>query len=212
VGAHDGITFSNTFLFEKKYGWKGLAIEPNPKIFIELENNRNCLIENVAISSKPGKHNFIAIEGHSNMLSGIESNYSKKHLRRLKREIEVYNQKVVKHVMETTTMVNLFDKYDMERVSFISIDTEGSDLEVLKSIDFNKTEIDIIIIENTDQNPTSIKRYLKKFDYHCALKIENEEIYSRRDNFKLLRSIGKRYFQRKSIFRHTVGSFLKYIS
>ena len=33
VGAHDGITFNNTYRFEKYYGWSGINIEPIPNVF-----------------------------------------------------------------------------------------------------------------------------------------------------------------------------------
>jgi FkbM family methyltransferase len=210
VGAHDGITYSNTYLFEKKYNWKGLCIEPNPNIFIKLKQNRNCIVENLAVSSELGSQNFIAIEGHSNMLSGIESNYSKKHLKRIKNEVKIYNQKVMNLNIKTNTLKILFDEYEIEKVSFISIDTEGSELEVLKSIDFKDIEIDFIVIENNEQR-RNIKKYLRKFEYHCALKIESEEISSHQDNILQLRSVANQYFQRKSFIRVFFGKFFRYV-
>lgn len=40
-GANDGVNKSNTWFFEKKLNWKGLLIEPNPKVFVELKKNRS---------------------------------------------------------------------------------------------------------------------------------------------------------------------------
>ena len=39
-GAHDGVTFSNSFFLERSRGWTAVCIEPNPKVFVELERNR----------------------------------------------------------------------------------------------------------------------------------------------------------------------------
>lgn len=36
IGAHDGITYSNTYYLEKELGWSGICIEPNPKIYKQL--------------------------------------------------------------------------------------------------------------------------------------------------------------------------------
>ena len=33
AGAHNGVEASNTLYFEKKMGWKGLLVEPNPDTF-----------------------------------------------------------------------------------------------------------------------------------------------------------------------------------
>jgi hypothetical protein len=30
IGASDGIIYSNTYLLEKRYGWKGICVEPLP--------------------------------------------------------------------------------------------------------------------------------------------------------------------------------------
>ena len=33
LGAHDGITQSNTYYYEKNKNWRGVLIEPTPKLF-----------------------------------------------------------------------------------------------------------------------------------------------------------------------------------
>ena len=35
LGAHDGITQSNSFYFEKKKNWKGVLIEPSPNNYLK---------------------------------------------------------------------------------------------------------------------------------------------------------------------------------
>ena len=40
IGAYDGITFSNTYLLEKKFGWTGLLVEPIPRNFNRIALNR----------------------------------------------------------------------------------------------------------------------------------------------------------------------------
>lgn len=39
VGANDGIRQSNTYIYEKEYGWKGILIEPSIW-FNKLKDNR----------------------------------------------------------------------------------------------------------------------------------------------------------------------------
>ena len=207
VGAHDGLTFSNTYLFEKHFEWKGLCIEPNPQIFSRLRENRNCLLENVAVSDKSGTEDYFAVEGHSDMLSGIETNYSKRHMRRIMKEIRIYDQNFKRLAVETSTLKNLISKHKIKNVSFISIDTEGSELKVLKSIDFNTIQIDFIIIENNDQK-SNIKKYLQSHNFFCAIKIESEEFYSLRENVVNLQLVADKFFQKKSFFRCVVGKFL----
>ena len=40
AGAYDGEMISNTLYLEKKMGWTGLLVEPNPDAFAELVNKR----------------------------------------------------------------------------------------------------------------------------------------------------------------------------
>ncbi len=36
IGAHDGVRFSNSAFLERERGWRGICVEPHPKIFPEL--------------------------------------------------------------------------------------------------------------------------------------------------------------------------------
>ena len=49
IGASDGFFISNTYFFEKNLNWKGICIEPNPKLFSSLKKNRNCICYNCCI-------------------------------------------------------------------------------------------------------------------------------------------------------------------
>ena len=55
LGAHDGITYSNTKFFEDKLLFSGILIEPIKSSFLKLEVFRpKCLCINNIISTKDG--------------------------------------------------------------------------------------------------------------------------------------------------------------
>jgi hypothetical protein len=56
VGAADGITFSNTYYFEKQ-GWKGLCFEPNPENYLLAEKFRKN-VKLMAIAQTSGMAPF----------------------------------------------------------------------------------------------------------------------------------------------------------
>jgi len=89
IGAHDGISFSNTFFFEKERNWDGICIEPIPSVFDKLRNNRNCIVENCCILDKEGSITFREVVG-PDMLSGIIDFFDNAHLQRIEREIKEY--------------------------------------------------------------------------------------------------------------------------
>jgi FkbM family methyltransferase len=86
IGAHDGITLSNTYFLEKERNWKGICVEPQPKEFLKLTENRTCVCVNVAVSDFEGETEFTCVDGYANMLSGISSAYDQRHLDRLVRD------------------------------------------------------------------------------------------------------------------------------
>lgn len=159
VGALDGFGASNTWFFEKERNWSGLLIEPNPIEFNKMVNHPRDLShkENCAISDIEQEITFLSIEGPCNVLSGIKEFYNLQHIDRINRELEMYKNYPEGHElysrkeeikMKAVRLQSLFDKYGITKVDLISIDVEGAELQVLNSIDFNKTSIDVLLIEN----------------------------------------------------------------
>jgi len=159
VGALDGFGASNTWFFEMERNWSGLLIEPNPVEYNKRNQHPrpNSIFENCAISNEEMDINFLSIEGPCNVLSGILEFYNEQHLQRINRELDMYKSYPEGHElysrketikMKAVKLQSLFDKYEIKKVDLISIDVEGAELQVLKSIDFDKTEIDVLLIEN----------------------------------------------------------------
>jgi FkbM family methyltransferase len=59
LGGFDGVTLSNTLLLEKRYGWSGICIEPDPSAFRHLLANRQCTCVNTAIGAHSGTIEFV---------------------------------------------------------------------------------------------------------------------------------------------------------
>lgn len=147
VGAHDGITFSNTWFFEKERGWTGLCVEANPILFEKLKENRSCFVSNALVSSMRGREFFTILEGHTEMLSGASRNYEKKHLRRIAREMKQYGGVKREVLLEAAPLQDLLDERGIAHIDLLCVDVEGSEPDVLHGLDFNKTRVRAILIE-----------------------------------------------------------------
>lgn len=148
IGAHNGIDVNNTYYFENE-GWNGICFEPIPEIFKQLEQNRKCKLVNKAISNTEGPAQFFLIKGYSDMLSGLVDEYPQEHIARINREIEHYNQEYD----YIDVICSIFDKEATEtNINILSIDTEGAELTILKTIDFTKYNVDVMIIEYNYHN------------------------------------------------------------
>ena len=159
VGALDGFGASNTWFFEMERNWSGLLIEPNPVEFNKRNQHPrpNSIFENCAISDVEMDINFLSIEGPCNVLSGIMEFYNSQHLERIDRELEMYSNHPEGHElysrkeqipMKAVRLESLFSKHNITKIDFISIDVEGAELQVLNSINFDKVDIDVFMIEN----------------------------------------------------------------
>ncbi len=178
IGAHDGVTLSNSLLFEE-LGWSGICIEPLPKIFEQLKQNRKCKCINGVISDKDELYvEFCAIEGYSEMLSGILDNYDERHKTRILHESNTFNCTRQKLKIPNFKFNNVVD---FNHIDLLDIDTEGNELEILKTIDYNRYTIDLILVEN-NYNTNSIPDFLisKKFKYITT--IGCDQVFKRLDN------------------------------
>lgn len=161
VGAHDGKKYSNSYFFEKELGWNGICIEPLETPFQQLQKRRKCICVNACISSQEGLLKFFKVSGAPEMLSGIIDTYNEKHYNRLKIEIERDGGTLSIIEVPAYRLETLLEKHNIKLVDFLSIDTEGSELDILQSINFAKVKIHVICVENNDYCRTpEIKNFL----------------------------------------------------
>lgn len=140
-GAADGINLSNSYLLEKEYEWKGIVAEPAKIWQQKLKENRNCIIENKCIWKKSGV--FLPfIETNLPELSTI-NHFSDSDYQRDKRKDKITYE------VETLSLNDLLLIHNAPfEIDYLSIDTEGSESEILQSFDFSKYHIKIVTVEH----------------------------------------------------------------
>lgn len=174
IGAYDGLTISNTCFFEKQREWKGICFEPNPSVFSSLSKNRDCELFNCCIGTSNQNPIFFQVVGGSEMLSGLKLAYDPRHLERIFRETNKNNGSINEILVEIKSLVDFLPEGKV--VDYLSIDTEGNEIEILKSIDFNRNQINSISIEN-NYNDLEIKNILLELGYNLVVKLKCDEIY-----------------------------------
>jgi len=142
IGANDGINLSNTYLLEKEYNWKGICCEPLPHIFDQLVMNRpNSICYREAVYNKSGLSLIFNIAHHSELLSGIAE-----HIDAHKNTVDS-NKTTIQ--VETISLLDVLDKANAPKfIEYMSIDTEGSELEILRNFDFDKYTFGLIDVEH----------------------------------------------------------------
>jgi FkbM family methyltransferase len=140
IGANHPTVFSNTKRFYDK-GWRGVNIEPNPNNYRLFQTERPEDVNlNIGISRKKSKLPFYAFDEHT--LSTFSADQSKLLV------AEGYRLNKVQEV-SLWTLADVFAHIKKNRVDFISIDTEGFEMEILQSNDWDKNRARLICIEGS---------------------------------------------------------------
>ena len=147
-GATDGVSLSNTWLLEKKLGWSGILAEPAKTWHNKLKANRNCIIDTKCVARNSGyKLQFLEVNnanGGCAELSGIKEFASNGDWAS---EIRLSNSK--EYEVETISLNDLLDKHNAPNdIQFLSLDTEGSELEILGGYNFENRTIRSICVEH----------------------------------------------------------------
>ncbi len=137
LGATNGIDSSNTYLLEKNFGWDGILAEPAKYWHPSLKQNRKSNIETDCVWRDSGStlsfHEVDAAERST--ITGYEK--SDEHAPE-RQAGHSYN-------VNTISLNDLLEKYRAPaRIDYLSIDTEGSELDILSNLDFDKYQIGII--------------------------------------------------------------------
>lgn len=173
VGAHDGVSFSNTALMERELDWTGLCFEPLPSKFAELQKNRTAKCFQACAYNSAGTVSFSAITGAPEMLSGITASYDPRHVARIGREVTENGGTVENITVVAVKLADIFTKQGITHVDFMSVDTEGSELQVLEGIDFDAVTIDVLSVEDNypadEISPVTAFMLSKGFSLHSRI-------------------------------------------
>lgn len=184
IGANDGISLSNTYFFEKNRGWTGICVEPNLDVFKLLQTNRTCTCVQGCVSDKNGTVQFLQVKdlsGHRlDMLSGIMDKYDSRHLDRVRREVaSVKGSSMEVLPIRCYTLNQLLLDHNIHHVDYLSIDTEGGEVDILKAIDFSLCDIDIINVENNFNSP-EFSKVMEDLGYQKIATLEQDEFYRKK--------------------------------
>lgn len=140
-GATNGVDISNTYLLEKEFGWNGILVEPARCWQKELKENRGCEIDHRCVWSASNQK-LVFNEAPGKNLSTIDQ-FSAGDLHENRRKGgKLYE-------VETISLLELLEEYRAPReIDYLSIDTEGSEYEILSSFDFDKYNIRAITCEH----------------------------------------------------------------
>ena len=134
-------------------------------------NRPQCININCAVNNTDGFSEFILNKGYTEMISGLKNEFDPRHKNRLSTELSHFGGTTEIVTVPTKRLETIFTENNVSSVNYLSIDVEGAEFEVIKSINFDKVFIDVIGFENNyEDQGLIIMNYLKEKGYRLLQK------------------------------------------
>lgn len=140
-GGANGVDLSNSYLLEKEFGWQGIVAEPAHRWHAQLHKSRTCHIEKDCVWRVSGD-TLVFNETDIGELSTLDSFSDQDLHKETRKQGKTYP-------VTTISLADMLEKYGAPRqIDYLSIDTEGSEYDILSHFDFSKYDIRVITCEH----------------------------------------------------------------
>jgi FkbM family methyltransferase len=175
AGAFDGETFSNTLWLERHLGWTGLLVEPSPIAYAKLEGKLRkswlapmCLSPTTLQAFREFDENTESPE-----LSAISGALAKA---KPEEKVDDVDQSKIRRVkVFCVPLGDLVRALAWTRIDFLSLDAEGSDLDILRTVPWQLVDVRVIMVEKgSPPHAKKIRQYLASvgFDLYRELNVD----------------------------------------
>ena len=194
AGAFNGQDISNTLLLEMQYNWTGILIEPNPDLYQEMltkQRKSYCLETCLSTEKEVQKVDFDATGAYGGIMNGEDLKPGSRADEAIKQRKEsnpdfvpTYGAFVRRTLqMQCLPLTSIIEALGNPVIDYFSLDIEGAEFPVLKTIDFDKVDIRVISIEVTkldsifDGRLTQLKYLMKRNGYEFYKEVKEDYIY-----------------------------------
>ncbi|MES2019406.1 MAG: FkbM family methyltransferase [Pseudomonadota bacterium] len=169
-GASNGRKGSNTWLMESQFGWRGICVEPNAAFFQQLCAQRACICLNCCLFDRDGPVDFLEAAG---VYGGIIDQYDAHHLSFTRRVLGarwpdgLQAPTVSKDARSIRSVLR--EAGAPQTIDYWSLDTEGSELTLLKCFPYDEYRFRVLTVEhNNGPIRHAIREFLQQRGYVWA--------------------------------------------
>lgn len=174
-GASDGVLLSNTHLLEAELNWTGICCEPNPKFVEKLRQNRNCVVSDRYIGGTTGEKVSFVLAG----VYGTDIQHLESDMHAAKRA----NYRDSGLIVELTSISldDFLKEYGApQRIDYLSVDTEGSEYDILSHFPFDEWDVRLLTVEHNNSPQKHAIRELMKTAGYDWTEVQWEDWYEKR--------------------------------
>lgn len=176
-GATDGVRLSNSLLLEREFDWAGICAEPNPRMYAQLVRNRRCVVSDACIGPHTGEEvEFVLADEFGGMLAHIDEDM---HAARRRAYLA---DPANRATLRTESLNDLLLRLGAPRtIDYISVDTEGSEFEILRDFPFADWDVRRLTIEHNFGPARPLVRGLMARNGYRCIESQWEDWYERDD-------------------------------
>jgi hypothetical protein len=147
LAANDAQKYSNTYALERRFGWEGICIEPNPEYWFDLSRFRTCKVVAAIVGRdrmEEIKFNYRGVFGGINRGEEFDNGeeYAKVSIPAFTVPLE--------EILERTDTPHVID--------YLSLDVEGAETYIIKNFPLSSYQIKIMTVERPDEE---LQQHLK---------------------------------------------------
>lgn len=145
MGAADGVTISNTLFFERELGWRGLLVEPSASSYASVvrhRSSRNTMLREAVCGTRG---NVTWAESSNKDVSGVAELLSAHSVHRY------HGRGSYRTSITCRPLSAMLRAAALRSIDFFSLDTEGSELSVLQTMDWS-VPTKVFLVELDGQN------------------------------------------------------------
>jgi len=159
VGAMAPFVLSNTVAFDYCANWEGICIEPNPGGQVALQVYRSCKALNLCISGNASSHRFVMGSDTSHARQAKEDEYG------------------LAFGARCVSLEAALELGGRKRIDYMSVDVEGSELDIFENFPFEKFDIRVISLEVSHASAHRIDLLLLTRNYVKVAILGQDAIY-----------------------------------
>jgi FkbM family methyltransferase len=146
-GAYDGILHSNTRLLEQRLDWTGLLAEPNPDVAEQLRGSRSAAVDQRCVWDVTGDSVDLLLTSDPELSTVAAHAAHDLHT-------DARHATAVRMVSVPTVSLNdLLDEHSApDVIDFMSVDTEGTELRILRAFDFSRHRPRLVAVEHNGRS------------------------------------------------------------
>ena len=172
IGAHDGVSLSNTKSFEEK-GWHGICVEPIPHVYDVCRASRAHVVNAACVGDERTEIELRV--DRSGLFAGAQTDES---LAKDKyREWDMGDPEFETLMVPAMRAAELITP-TTPPIDFLTVDVEGSEIEVLKGFDLARNRPRVLVLEAlTDPERDALDSYVGGFGYRRARSVYWNHFY-----------------------------------